>query len=871
MPVPSKEERLPSSQLRLDFDWVDALKAFAILGIFWNHWVEEFSPGPWFTNPSDDWPLLSIRLQNILPPVENWGLKMLYFLGWLGDSGPGVFILLSGFGLTISQLQKTDQPLRVERFYKKRLLRILPLYLVIHLLIVSGAFFIYGQEAIPIDINLLLSLLGLRFTDALFFYINPSWWFIWLILQLYLVFPLLWLLVRRWGVSWLLAFAMAITLLSRGAGLLGFRYSDSLYNWMTGVFFGTRLAEFALGMALAWVMVHGRERVEGYLRVSRVLPISIGVYLAGLCASFLWAGTLVSNILVTAGLSGLFYALWEGIVKRFLPGLQKPLLWIGVSSFGLYLLHQPLLEWTGAYYQGIRRFALTGLVLMLSFPLAWMIQKAVTAAQMRLVSIEVNGLLRWLGLGVALLLLAFCKEAGFVHKGFGAILMITLTMALVLLIIKTTADSFLIWQFFVLAAIFSTGLTLFVFPFFSMFAIALGTLIAGLTVVFNRLGSGRLYAWALSFLAAGALVSALEWRLVRTKPMETGLQWGELPALEINPTRIYGLKPDRETRLRYNHYDYVLRTNSHGLPGPEITPARTDSQTLRILALGDAFTMPEGVEYEYAYPALLENLLRDSLSPGTVQVINAGVTGYGPNEVLAQLAELLPLFKPDWVTYQFFVNEFEEIQVTPQERLRDIGLISDWTPFEKAVRGAQVPAYARNWEARLFEWIKHRDAGYRYNKCLLSYYEKDNERLYNPETLQQVEGILHEMKRLCDEHQAGLTMFFVPAQVEISKPEDIAYYPVYTDLTDTARFDFRQPGRLAAIVAAQAGVRFVNLAPALKKHPAQPVYFRESWHWNREGHRAAAQAVFSELTANDNPGQFIQLKKNKTYGNRSSH
>ena len=90
-------------------------------------------------------------------------------------------------------------------------------------------------------------------------------------------------------------------------------------------------------------------------------------------------------------------------------------------------------------------------------------------------------------------------------------------------------------------------------------------------------------------------------------------------------------------------------TNSYGLASPEIEVKRPTPNTLRIMIIGDAFSMPEGMEYEYAYPSLLENKLAGLVSGRTIQVINAGVTGYGPVEQYPQLLELAPIFTPDIV------------------------------------------------------------------------------------------------------------------------------------------------------------------------------------------------------------------------------
>ena len=80
-------------------EWLNPIKAFALLAIMLNHFVEEFGTGPWFTNPSESWPDFSTRITEIFPTEHPFPISLIQFLGWLGDSGPGVFIFASGFGL----------------------------------------------------------------------------------------------------------------------------------------------------------------------------------------------------------------------------------------------------------------------------------------------------------------------------------------------------------------------------------------------------------------------------------------------------------------------------------------------------------------------------------------------------------------------------------------------------------------------------------------------------------------------------------------------------------------------------------------------------------------------------------------------------
>lgn len=839
---------------KLYFDWVDALKAFAIIGILWNHVVEGFGSLPWFTNPANDWPDFSTRIQNILPQADNWFIRLLYFIGWLGDSGPGVFILLSGFGLALSTLQAAGPGIKLAGFYRRRLLRIYPLYLLIHFLTVLAAFFLFGPYFIKLNTDTLFSFLGLRFKDSIFFHINPSWWFIWLVLQLYAVFPFLFRLMRKAGPLWFFLLALGFTILSRGAGIAGIRYSNELFSWMTGIFFGTRLAEFALGMVLADYLWRKQDEGMPLPRLSRFLPLSLLVYLAGLLASMVWAGTLVSNLLVTAGLCGLFYSIWQWGVRGRLAVLRRPLIWLGVNSFGAFLLHQAPLNWSGRLIEnpGLH-LAVALLIVALSFPVAGYLEKMAGKATGFAMNIRPGRGLLWGAMAASALLLGTlvilspARFSPYVDQLL-SILIIGLVICLAVLDARLPVGESPLVHLLLLAGVFASAIRIFIFPpGFGLFSVVLGAAIAVGVVLFYLLTRRRLLAWALSFALFGALLLAAEVFLRARQPLETPVRWGEYPALEIHPTRVYGLKPELDIRLRYNNYDYVLKTNSQGLASPEIGPERSDPSTLRLLIAGDAFSMPEGLEYEYAYPALLEKVLMDSLGGRPVQVINGGVTGYGPVEAQAQISELAPLFRPDIVVYQFFINEFEEVNAGAEERLRSIGLITDLSRIEREIFGSQVLAHEKRLERKLKEMAGGKSSNYRYEKSLLRFYEKEGGICSDETTLRRLREKLAGMQQASREYGAAFVVLFVPGQAAVSSPADIAHFPAGLDTGDSSRFDMELPFRKLSEITDALGIPLIGLTPYLKSHPAQPVYFPESWHWNREGHKAASQALFEEL------------------------
>ncbi len=104
------------------------------------------------------------------------------------------------------------------------------------------------------------------------YYFAPAWWFIGLILQLYLVFPLLVVLLRRLGAGRFLVLTLSTSLVIRLAGLYAFHsYLDA---WSRGAVFITRLPEFVLGMALAWWWRTRSRAMDRRLRNGRTLVLA---------------------------------------------------------------------------------------------------------------------------------------------------------------------------------------------------------------------------------------------------------------------------------------------------------------------------------------------------------------------------------------------------------------------------------------------------------------------------------------------------------------------------------------------------------------------------------------------------------------------
>jgi lysophospholipase L1-like esterase len=106
-----------------------------------------------------------------------------------------------------------------------------------------------------------------------------------------------------------------------------------------------------------------------------------------------------------------------------------------------------------------------------------------------------------------------------------------------------------------------------------------------------------------------------------------------------------------------------LDINSMGMRDKEY-PLEREENTFRIVVLGDSVTFGQAVRQEDTYPEQLEGMLDN------VEVINAGVSGYGTNEELLFLKETAIQYKPDMIIVGYGLNDLGKIK--PALRGEDI-------------------------------------------------------------------------------------------------------------------------------------------------------------------------------------------------------
>jgi peptidoglycan/LPS O-acetylase OafA/YrhL len=314
--VPSENLQLrPSAKVRTGerLEQLDVIRGVAIILVFWYHVL-----GSTFGRFAVSWDGL------IIDPSDRLLLLWPATLGW---AGVAIFFALSGYCIHSSFMKSTGS---LYEYFIRRIFRIYPPYLAA--VIIFSVVWYPGTRQIVTHLGLVHN-----FSADTFFGISPAFWSIAVEAQLYLLYPLLFLIASRFGWTKMLVSTLVVEF--------------ALRAWKTGALIET-------GQPLPW-MIEGNP-------LYYIFSWTIGAYLAQrklvgerrnhfgvLGAVFLLAGTLAPISKFTVTFSFPLFALATCFAIAFHAGKPRradppPLAarltgMIGRDSYSMYLLHQPLL------------------------------------------------------------------------------------------------------------------------------------------------------------------------------------------------------------------------------------------------------------------------------------------------------------------------------------------------------------------------------------------------------------------------------------------------------------------------------------------------------------------------------------------------
>lgn len=282
---------------------------------------------------------LELGFEQFFPlPLTNLGnfiFDILNIFCGLGYQAVHIFFVLSGFGLSYSKFFKPSESWFI--FLKNRFLRIYPTYFVVFSLVIL--------------INLRKPIVPWSHISwkGFFFIVEsvPYTWFMFPLVQLYIAFPILFYLLKRYSV---LRFLITMFLVKFVGSLLVVTHWYPV-SWMSlpfepGLLGGiSRVFEFSLGMAAAKVFFEDNEKLVKYLTNPKIIGLAAVCEVVGTLITFLRIdifnerfpiGLAICDAFIGFGIFVIVFN-FSRLLKKLNLKVSKIILFISQFSYEMYL------------------------------------------------------------------------------------------------------------------------------------------------------------------------------------------------------------------------------------------------------------------------------------------------------------------------------------------------------------------------------------------------------------------------------------------------------------------------------------------------------------------------------------------------------
>lgn len=326
----------------------------------------------------------------------------------------------------------------------------------------------------------------------------------------------------------------------------------------------------------------------------------------------------------------------------------------------------------------------------------------------------------------------------------------------------------------------------------------------------------------------------------------------------------YSLRPNA-SRLMSTGQAYTVRdrVNSLGMNDVERTVAKVAGMR-RILVLGDSFVFGQGVRKDRSLTSLLDSWLPE------VEVLNAGVPGYGLEQEYVYFKERGRRFEPDLVLVGFFMNDLHGVGTMTDER-DEAGLPVAFRTKPEVLERARRRE-PQGLKQHLTAWLRRHSLLFTFARSRLHTMQAvraGSVRVPGQHEI-AVEGVpdkyciferaldaelearwdlayrtFDSLKASVEASGGRLAIFSIPAPFQVSD-EEFEGWAAHRDL-DISQLSRNQPFRMVMDWCERSATPCLDLLETFEGVERDDFYFRYDLHWTPEGHRRAAETLRSFL------------------------
>ncbi len=387
--------------------------------------------------------------------------------------------------------------------------------------------------------------------------------------------------------------------------------------------------------------------------------------------------------------------------------------------------------------------------------------------------------------------------------------------------------------------------------------------------------TGRLRGWAGRGLAlalgCACAVGILEAGLRLLRPGHSGLRALLYQAtLPTDYARVPDLRALLETTVvgHAPHAEYAgFVLNARGLRTREYAAEKAPG-AYRVVAIGDSFVYGGVPEAEHWCGRLERALVERGRGPA--EVLRLGVPGTGPPFYLRMWELEAASLRPDLVLVGLFVGNdlFDEQRRAEGWRgaLERAAAVSYAVRLGRNLLRLDRPALTRAGRAPV---VRHPSGGF----DVPGFVYDDARPTFSPEAfaeierdrmtlcldsarsrfawrLERVTAVLRELQAQVSRAGARLAVVGIPDEYQVHF--DVARQAAAAEGRPLADYDLDRPQRELAQALSAEGISWIDLLPAFRERGSRErLYVPRDTHWNRAGHRLAAERVLEALGTTD--------------------